>query len=156
VSLVSYDAPGPSFDPNTASQQTIHALASGTFDPGPHSLSVTLPDNYYQVDFVLGQAITQLGPAGSSIFYSAQGRLLSADTGAPQPVSPPTASLAGTVFLDATGSGTLGNGNPGLAGLTVTLAGTSAQGQPVNVTATTDASGSYSFAGLPPGTYTLT
>src|SRR5207244_37114 len=40
-------------------------------------------------------------------------------------------------------------------GVVVTLTGTTAAGAPVNRTATTAADGSYSFADLPAGTYTL-
>jgi hypothetical protein len=154
VSLVSYNAPGSSFNAGTAGQQTIVADVSGTFQPGPQSLSVTIPNNFYQVDFVLGTAIDHFGPAGSDIFYSAQNRLLSADNGGTQPVS--AATLSGEVFADNTGTGTPGNGNGGLAGAVVTLTGTSSSGQSVTLTATTDTNGMYSFTALPPGTYTLT
>ena len=158
LSLVGYNAPGSSFDANTAGQQTIDVLASGTFGPGQHSLSVAIPDGYYQVDFVMGQAIDHFGQAGSNIFYSAQGRLLSADNGgspvvAPPPVVPPavtTASLSGTVLADSYGS------TWGLEGATVTLTGTDDKGQPVTLTATTDVNGAYTFSNLQPGTYTLT
>ena len=64
-------------------------------------------------------------------------------------------SLAGSVYQD-TGAGTLANfnngvrdaGEPGIAGVTVTLTGTDAAGGAVNRTATTDASGNYSFDDL--------
>ena len=39
--------------------------------------------------------------------------------------------------------------------MTVTLTGTDSLGNPISFTATTDASGFYTFAGLPAGTYTL-
>jgi sarcosine oxidase gamma subunit len=78
-SLVSYNAPDSFFNASDASQQTVFQDATGTFGPGTHTLTVTLPSNYYQVDFVCGAALTQLGPAGSNIFYSAQNRLISAD-----------------------------------------------------------------------------
>ena len=154
VSLVSYNAPGSSFDAHTASQQTIDVVASGTFGPGQHSLSVPLPDNYYQVDFVMGDAITQFGPAGSNMFFSAQGRLLSADNGGTNAAVTPS-SLSGNVFADTTGSGTPGNGNAGLAGMTVTLTGTDSNGNAVNMSVLTDSNGNYTFTGLMPGTYTL-
>ncbi len=77
--LVSYNAPDSYFNASDASQQTVFQVATGTFGPGTHTLTVTLPTNYYQIDFVCGAAINQLGPAGSNIFYSAQDRLISAD-----------------------------------------------------------------------------
>ena len=75
-------------------------------------------------------------------------------------------SLAGSVYQD-TGAGTAANfnnglrdaGEPGIAGVTVTLTGTDAAGGAVNRTATTDASGNYLFDDLltaGAGGYTLT
>jgi hypothetical protein len=154
VSLVSYDAPGPTFDPSTASQQTLVQDATGTLGAGPQSLTVTIPSNYYQIDFVVGAAINQFGPAGSNIFYSAQWRLLSADNGGTNPVVQNNAGLSGTVFRDSHATATP-TGNPGLSGVTVTLTGTTSSGQSVNLTTTTGSTGNYSFTGLYPGTYTL-
>jgi sarcosine oxidase gamma subunit len=77
--LVSYNAPDPVFNASDASEQTIYQVATGTFTGGTHTLTVTIPSNYYQIDFVCGAAINELGPAGSNIFYSAQNRLISAD-----------------------------------------------------------------------------
>ena len=79
VTFVTYNAPSATFDANIASQQTIDMQVGGMFTPGVHSLTVTTPRNYYQIDFVKCVAIDQLGPAGSNIFYSAQNRLISAD-----------------------------------------------------------------------------
>ncbi len=151
VSLVAYDAPGSSFDANTASQQTPVEIVSGTFGPGPQSLTVQVPQNYYQIDFVMGAAIQQLGPAGSNMFYSAQDRLLSADNGGT--VAPALSSLSGTVTSDNSASMMP---NTGLTGATVTLTGTNDLGQVVNVSVATDTNGNYLFTGLRPGTYTVT
>jgi hypothetical protein len=79
ITLVSYNAPGATFDANVASQQTIFDIDSQVFNNGPHSLTVTIPSNYYQIDFVRCEAIDHFGPAGSNIFYSAQNRLIGAD-----------------------------------------------------------------------------
>ncbi|MCP3972910.1 MAG: hypothetical protein GY720_00285 [bacterium] len=50
-----------------------------------------------------------------------------------------------------------GSRSPGMAGVTFTLAGTTTGGDPVGpVTATTNASGEFSFEDLDPGTYTIT
>jgi hypothetical protein len=69
----------------------------------------------------------------------------------PVPASAQPAGLSGFVFADD------GYGNlSALSGVTVTLTGTSASGQQVNFTVLTGADGSYSFANLPPGTYTIT
>ncbi|MBI1764183.1 MAG: carboxypeptidase regulatory-like domain-containing protein [Acidobacteria bacterium] len=63
--------------------------------------------------------------------------------------------LSGFVYCDGNGDGLKQAGEPGIAGVKVTLTGTNAQG-PVNAMATTDANGAYSFINLQPGTYTLT
>ncbi len=92
LTLVSYTAPGSSFDSTTAYQQQIFDEATGTFGPGTHSLTVLIPNCYYQIDFVCGQAINVLGPQNygpdsANIFYTPQDRLLSADNGGTQACS---------------------------------------------------------------------
>ena len=85
LTLVSYIAPGPSFDSTTAYQQQIFDVASGTFAAnGTYSLTVLIPNCDYQIDFICGPAINVLGPQNygpdsANIFYSAESRLLSAD-----------------------------------------------------------------------------
>jgi hypothetical protein len=72
------------------------------------------------------------------------------------PVVPGTASIAGTVFVDNNNDGIQQTGEPGLAGVLITLTGTDTLGHAVTLTATTDANGNYSFSGLNAGTYTVT
>jgi hypothetical protein len=82
LSFVSYQAPGATYDPNTASQQTVFSSQdSVTFAAGAHSMAVDIPSCFFQVDFVRGAVIQQLGPAGSSNFYDSQGRLISSGNG---------------------------------------------------------------------------
>jgi uncharacterized repeat protein (TIGR01451 family) len=61
-------------------------------------------------------------------------------------------SLAGTVYDDVNGNKLIDSGE-GLGGVTVTLTGTNDLGQPVSLTTTTAADGTYSFPNLRPGTY---
>jgi hypothetical protein len=65
-------------------------------------------------------------------------------------------SISGTVFLDPKNHGSIQPGDPGIAGVTVTLTGTNELGQSVNFTTKTALDGTYSFNGLLPGTYTIT
>jgi protocatechuate 3,4-dioxygenase beta subunit len=65
-------------------------------------------------------------------------------------------SLGGFVYLDQNDNGVKDPGESGIAGITVTLTGTDNQGHSVNLTQTTAADGSYSFANLVPGTYSIT
>jgi large repetitive protein len=65
-------------------------------------------------------------------------------------------SLAGTVYADVNRNGIPTVGEPGISGITITLTGTDVNGNPVNLTDTTDANGNYSFTDLPAGDYTIT
>ena len=113
LTLVSYTAPGSSFDATPAYQQQIFDLVSGVFAPGKtYTLTVLIPNSYYQIDFVCGQAINVLGPTNygpdsSNILYSAEGRLLSADNGGTQPyaTNPVSKGEFGTVALWTTSNG---------------------------------------------------
>src|ERR1019366_9057012 len=131
-------------DANTASQQMIVDDASGSFGSGMHSLTVHLPDNFYQVDFICGPAIDKLGPAGSNILYHAQDRFISGDNGGTNTFAPTT--LRGIVYNDGNGTGIYTGANDvGLAGVIVTLTGTNDLNQSVTMTAKTDSTGAYTL-----------
>ncbi len=68
------------------------------------------------------------------------------------PVQP--GSLAGRVYLDANNNG-VDDGEAGVAGVTVALAGADFEGNAVALSAVTDADGAYLFADVMPGTYSL-
>ena len=70
--------------------------------------------------------------------------------------NPSGSSIQGKVWLDRDNDGVVDPAETGLADVTVVLTGTDQNGQPVNLTTTTAADGSYSFIGLLPGTYTVT
>jgi uncharacterized protein (DUF2141 family) len=156
VSLVSYSATGPTFDAATASQDTVFDSDSATFGPGTYALTVHVPNWFFQVNLVLGPVIDQFGPQGSNIFYTPQGRLLSADNGGTQPQPVANSSISGHAYSDTDGNKVFDPGEPGFQGVVETLTGTDSQGNAVNMTTTTDANGFYSFTGLLPGTYTVT
>ena len=65
-------------------------------------------------------------------------------------------TIAGSVYVDASGDGLRQAGETGIHNVTVTLTGTDAAGAAVHKTATTDANGDYTFSDLLSGTYTLT
>ncbi len=154
LSLVAYSAPGSSFNASVASQQSIVSVQTGTFTPGTYTETVTLPNSYYQVDFVCGAPITQFGPAGSNIFYSAQNRLIDADNEGTQPYA--LSTLSGIAYVDTNGNDSYGAGDTLLANVPITLTGTTGTGVAVNIPATTSSTGAYSFTGLAPGTYIVT
>jgi uncharacterized repeat protein (TIGR01451 family) len=65
-------------------------------------------------------------------------------------------SLAGFVYLDANDNGVMDTGDTGIAHVTLTLSGTDDHSNPVSATASTDATGAYTFNNLRPGNYTIT
>jgi hypothetical protein len=157
-SLVSYTAPEGTFVAEHASQQKIFDYDTKTYGAGTHSLCVTVPDCYFQIDFVCGFPIDKLGPAGSNIFYTPQDRLISADNGGTKScdcgsTSVGTGSIAGTVFEDCNNNGKKENGETGLKGVKITLTGTTTSGEAVSMTTTTDANGNYKFSNLKAGKY---
>jgi uncharacterized repeat protein (TIGR01451 family) len=64
-------------------------------------------------------------------------------------------SVAGGVYNDSNDNGVRDPNEPVIAGVTVTLSGTDAHGQPVTRTAVTAEDGSYLFTGVPGGTYQI-
>jgi large repetitive protein len=62
-------------------------------------------------------------------------------------------SIAGVSYFDANDNGVRDVGEPGIAGVLVTLTGTAADGSMVSLSTLTLADGSYSFSNLKPGSY---
>ncbi len=65
------------------------------------------------------------------------------------------AQINGRVWTDSNNNGLIDGTETGLVGVTITLSGTNDLGAAVNLSTTTAADGSYSFAGLRPGTYAV-
>jgi hypothetical protein len=160
LSLVSYTAPEPYFNSNTASQQKIFDLATGTFSGGAtgnvYTMTVQIPNSNYQVDLVCGLAIDQLGPAGSNIFYTPQQRLLSADNDGNGAVLANGSSIAGAVYVDTSNDGVRDGSEVGIGFATVRLTGTTVNNQAVSLNRLTKPDGSFIFDNLVAGTYRLT
>jgi hypothetical protein len=92
LSLVSYKAPGPTFDESTASQQQLYDSVDMTLPAGSYTWSVAVPSCYYQVDFVYGKPIEHLGTQGfygSRLIKSTTGGTSSCSTPPPSPPTPP-------------------------------------------------------------------
>lgn len=88
----------------------------------------------------LGGGSTSIGFVGAVVKF----------TNAPLP-PPPSGRIGDFVWRDNNGNGIQEAGEPGIAGVTVTLTGGPGGGQ----STTTDANGHYLFAGLPAGDYTV-
>jgi hypothetical protein len=89
-SFVSYTAPLPYFAAADAFLQKVFSFK--TIDVGPeggtYCLEIDVPNCYFQIDFVKGCIIEKLGPAGSTNFYTPQGRLIAAGSGGTVPCEP--------------------------------------------------------------------
>ncbi|WP_308447128.1 SdrD B-like domain-containing protein, partial [Chitiniphilus shinanonensis] len=140
------------------------ADASGTcahLPPGTYTLTETQPAGY-------ASTVNNVGTNGGSV----SGDVISGIVLTPGTTGLAywfgeieAASLSGSVYLDANHSGAREGGEPGIAGVTLTLAGTSGGGGAVSCSTVTDSNGDYVFpaagasgacAAIPPGTYTLT
>jgi len=104
VTIASWQAPnGEKGRPY--SEQKLFSHTTGTFNSGTHSLTVTLPDCYYQVDLVRGSSATDAngGPEynTSTILGSLHGGTQTCTPTTP-PTTPPTTSQP----LPDTGAGT--------------------------------------------------
>jgi uncharacterized repeat protein (TIGR01451 family) len=70
-------------------------------------------------------------------------------------VTAQTSRVSGRVYEDSNANGQPDAGEPGIAGVTLTLTGTDSGGNAVMLTTTSDANGNWSFT-APAGTYTVT
>ena len=167
LSLATYESQFNYFTPDNVSQQVLVGNQSGTFAPSQtatYSLTVTLPNSDYQVDFVCGAPIVHFGPGGSNVDYGEEGRFINGTIGGNNLPTPST--LAGVAYVDNNGNASFGAGDTPLANVPITLTGTTYVGAnlvgttltpiAVTYTTTTSSTGAYSFANLAPGTYKVT
>jgi hypothetical protein len=103
----------------------------------------------------LSTSALPLGTQTITATYSGDSSFLSSSGSTALTVLPP-ASLSGMVFADFNDDGQVDFGEPGIAGVTVTLSGTDDRGHPVTLTQQTDGDGLYFFGNLRPGSYYLT
>jgi hypothetical protein len=75
LTLVSYTAPNTGGTAADLQQQRIFAEASMSGATGEESLTVKVPNGYFQLDFVAGPAIDHLA-TNSNILYNAQDRFI--------------------------------------------------------------------------------
>ena len=126
--------------------QVVTNTASTTHSSLPGSPGQVSPLNTFAYERTGNPA----DPGGAANTYAASD---------PATVTLFTNSIAGFVYVDRNDDGIFqsGGGTPELpiAGVTIVLTGTDHLGNPVSLTTTTLANGSYVFANLRPGTYTL-
>ncbi len=110
--------------------------------------------------FMINVAMVPSGNAAADVYENrTSGRVI----GVSQPVGPAVrtvtviaSSIGDLVWKDLNSNGVQDAGEPGVAGVPVSLSGTDIDGNPVTATTTTDANGNYLFAGLASGTYVVT
>jgi protocatechuate 3,4-dioxygenase beta subunit len=143
-------------DTGTAVNQSQTTAADGSYTfaglrPGTYALSETGSDGYLDGKDTIG---SQGGTAGhdqlSAITLQPGVAGLNNNFGELNGTS-----LSGFVYVDQNDNGVKDPSEAGISGATVTLTGTNDQGTAINLTRTSGADGSYSFANLRPGTYTL-
>ena len=117
---------------------------------GTYTLTETQPAGYTDGKDKLGTSGGTLGNDNVTSITLGTGAATGYDFGELQ-----TGSLGNFVWEDLNGNGTQDSGEPGIAGVTVTLSGLDDLGAPVSATATTDATGAYLFANLRAGSYTV-
>ena len=157
VTLTGVDGFGnPVLDPATGQPYSATTDAAGAFTfstlvPGTYALTETQPAAY-------GDGADARGTLGGTVGNdTVTGIVVGPNAvGTGYTFAERGATLTGTVYFDADLSGDRQPGEPGLAGVTVTLTGADADGNPVTRTAATDATGTYTFANLAAGTYNLT
>jgi hypothetical protein len=134
----------------TATTDANGAYVFNSLKPGTYTLTETQPAGYADGLDAVG---TLGGTLGNDVISNIQ---VSTTSGADYNFGEScNGSLSGFVYCDSNDDGVKQGGETGIQGVTITLTGTTAQGN-VNLTMTTDANGAYGFSNLQPGTYALT
>lgn len=121
---------------------------NGLIDPGTQTLFYFVKTDATQFDVQGKTELAFMSPPGA-LFTTV---LQTAEPIAPQ--HPTTGNIVGNVFADWDANGKRDLGEGGLSGWTVDL-DVMVNGQMVQASTTTDASGNYNFSNLAPGTYQI-
>jgi SdrD B-like domain len=125
--------------------------------PGDYTIVQTSdPPGYLDGQVTAGNVTPIPNSAGSNVIHVTLGNtgLANNDFAEVKPASP--SSLSGFVYVDQNNNGVKDADEAGVVNMTVTLTGTDNQGHAVNLTQTTGTDGSYRFANLVRGIYSLT
>ncbi len=146
---------------NSITLNTTTAAVTGTFSfinlrPGTYTITeTTQPSGYLDGKDVAGTAGGTVQPMPADQITAIPLVQTNATGYTFAKVKP--ASVAGFVYNDTNASGTKEAGEPGIGAVPVQLTGTNDLNQPVTLNTTSSSvDGSYSFANLRPGTYTVT
>ena len=140
---VTFTISGPAgFAPRTAVSAADGAFTFTGVPFGTYTVTETVPLGFRQT--------APAAPGTVSAALSVSQRAVTGLLFGNQALAAP-ATISGTKFIDTNGNGLRDPGEPGGAGVVIRLQGST--GTPI--LATTAADGSFSFAGLAPGTYTI-
>ena len=151
-------------DTGVAVSRTVTTAPDGTYslpDLRPGTYTVTEPTqptgttNGQTIAGSAGGTATTPAVVPSAISTIALTTPGAASTGNNFAEIPNTSAVSGRVWLDSDNDGTINGGETGIAGVTIELTGIDLGGAAVSRTTTTDATGAYTFANLPPGTYAV-
>lgn len=137
----------------TLETDTNGAFAWSDLLPGRYQLDETQPagmaDGAEHLGLVGGVARGVANPGGANDRFG-DIKLASEEQGVDYDFGERGGQIAGQVYVDSNNNGQRDAGEAPIPGVTLTLTGRTATGQTVNLTATTDAQGRYSFDGLLP------
>jgi large repetitive protein len=125
---------------DSAGRYTFTSLGPGTF-----TVTETQPSGFAEGEFVPGPGATALTSSSFTVVLGPGAVSAGNDF-----TERGTSALSGRVFADDNANGAVDPGEGGIPAVTVTLTGAT------TLTTTTDINGDYTFAVLPPGTFTLT
>ncbi|MFQ3592502.1 MAG: SdrD B-like domain-containing protein [Gemmataceae bacterium] len=133
----------PTAGPTTSASAAVLSSPSVSVEP-PTPIPISARDFFFSVlgHETLGAALfnsSALGPTAVEV-----------------PANEALSTLSGLVFHDRDADGELGENDQGIAGVAVTISGSTTRGKPVQVTKVTDEDGMFTFTEIPPGTYSLT
>lgn len=129
---------------------TSFTCSFGTVSSGGE-ISISVPVKVISVT-AQNQTVTNTASISTSSFDPT-----SANNSKSGDVSVNSSSIAGTVYRDFNDDGNItASADTGISGVTMTLSGTSFDGDAITRTATTDSNGNFTFPYLPAGTYSIT
>ena len=131
-----------------------HYIPSDALKPGTYTiLQTSVPSGYLDGLKSSGGTVipNSVGVHSITVTLPASGNSGNNDFAALQP-----AAVSGFVYLDGNDNGIKNPGETGIAGVSLTLTGTSDVGAITTLTTQTAADGSYNFGNLRPGTYIVT